>query len=54
MRPAAVDEASRTLRHIRSIYVENIRATVENGRIGTYQVNAKVSFELDDDRKRRQ
>lgn len=45
----AVAEASRTLRNVRSIYVENLQATVENGRIAKYRINAKVSFELDGD-----
>lgn len=46
----AVAEASRTLRNVRSIYVENMQATVEDGRIVSYRINAKVSFELDGDR----
>jgi flavin-binding protein dodecin len=37
---SAVREASRTLRNIRSIYVEN-------GRITSYRLNSKVSLELE-------
>lgn len=46
----AVEEASRTLRNIRSIYVENFQAQVVDGRIENYRINAKVTFELEDDR----
>ena len=45
----AVEEASETLRHVRSIYLENLHATVENGRIARYRINAKITFALDDD-----
>ncbi len=43
----AVAEASQTLRHVRSIYLENLQATVENGRISRYRINAKITFALD-------
>jgi flavin-binding protein dodecin len=38
---AALAEASKTLRHIRSLYVENFVAAVDNGKITTYRINAK-------------
>ena len=47
---AALAEASKTIRHIRSIYVENFVAAVENNNIKTYRVNAKISFDLESDR----
>ena len=43
----AISQASKTVRNIRSIYVENFEATVENGRLGKYRINAKISFLLD-------
>ncbi|MHA3774105.1 dodecin family protein [Verrucomicrobiota bacterium sgz303538] len=43
----AVDEASKSLRHIRSIYVKNFEASVENGKITEYRINAKISFALE-------
>jgi len=43
----AVREASRTLRNIRSLYVEETTAAVENGRITSYRLNSKVSLELE-------
>ena len=42
---AALAEASKTVRHIRSLYVENFVAAVDNGKITTYRINAKISFD---------
>jgi dodecin len=47
----AVNEASKTLRNIRSIYVKEMTAEVENGKISNYRVNAKVSFDLETGRE---
>lgn len=44
----AVKQASKTLEGIKSIYVEHFEATVdEQGHIGKYRVNAKISFLLE-------
>ncbi len=43
----AVSTASKTLRNVRSLNVKNLQATVKNGKIQTYRINAKVTFELD-------
>lgn len=43
----AVSEAAKTLRNIRSIYVKDFEAAVENGKITQYRVNAKISFDLE-------
>jgi len=43
----AVTNASKTVRNIRSIYIKNHEATVENGKIAMYRINAKISFVLD-------
>ncbi|MEW5789918.1 MAG: dodecin family protein [Pseudomonadota bacterium] len=43
----AVERASKTLHNIKSIYIENFEAKVENNRIVEYRVNAKISFLLD-------
>jgi flavin-binding protein dodecin len=43
----AVAQADESLRNVRSIYIENFQATVESGKIKTYRVNAKISFELE-------
>jgi flavin-binding protein dodecin len=47
----AVEEASKTLHNIRSIYIKDHNAIVENGRITEYRVTGKVSFEPDGNRK---
>jgi dodecin len=46
----AVREPNKTLRNIRSIYVEDMTASVENGRVTSYRLNSKVTLELDGDR----
>jgi flavin-binding protein dodecin len=43
----ALDEASRSVRGIRSIYVKEFQATVEDGRIRSYRINAKITFEVE-------
>jgi len=43
----AVEEASKSLHNIRSIYIKDQNAVVENGKIKEYRVTGKVSFELD-------
>ena len=43
----AVREASRTLRNTRSIYVKEMSAALENGRITRYRLNSKVGLELE-------
>ncbi|HVG42190.1 MAG TPA: dodecin family protein [Chitinophagaceae bacterium] len=44
----AVAHASKSLRNIRSVYVKEQSASVENNKIAEYRVNVKISFELDD------
>ena len=43
----AVDEASNSVHGIKSIYIKDMEATVENGKLGQYRINAKISFLLD-------
>jgi hypothetical protein len=43
----AISQAAKTVRNIRSIYAENLEATVEDGKIQKYRINAKISFVLD-------
>ncbi|TFG50951.1 MAG: dodecin domain-containing protein [Gemmatimonadales bacterium] len=42
----AVKEAAKTITGIRSVWVENFSAKVEDDRITTYRVNCKLSFVL--------
>lgn len=37
-------EAKKTVQNIKSIWVENMTAVVEDGEITSYRVNAKVTF----------
>jgi flavin-binding protein dodecin len=46
----AVNEASKTLRNIRSIYIKEMTAAVEKGKITNYRINANVTFDLEADR----
>ncbi|SEO77633.1 hypothetical protein SAMN04490248_11211 [Salinihabitans flavidus] len=43
----AVTQASASVRNVKSVYIKEMNAAVENGRITSYRVNAKVSFLLD-------
>lgn len=47
---AALREASKTLRNIKSIYVKDMQATVKNNHIVTYRINAKISFVIENNR----
>jgi flavin-binding protein dodecin len=42
----AVKQAAETVRGIKSIYVKEMEASVENGKIVQYRINAKISFVL--------
>ena len=44
----AAAEAAKTLRNIRSVNVENIKALVEHGKIVQYRVDVKVTFVIED------
>ena len=43
----AVKQASKTVRNIKSLYVQDMQAKVEDGKIVSYRVNAKISFVID-------
>jgi len=43
----AVKQANKTLRNVRSIYIDNFEAKVANGDIASYRINAKISFVLE-------
>lgn len=43
----AVNEASKTVKNIKSIYIKHMNANVENNKIVSYAVNANISFEID-------
>lgn len=43
----ALQEASKSVNNIRSIYIKEMNANVENNKIVSYGVNAKISYEED-------
>ncbi|MCC7007658.1 MAG: dodecin domain-containing protein [Acidobacteria bacterium] len=44
---AAVRDASRTVRNVKSIYIANFEGVVSNETIVQYRVNAKITFEVE-------
>ncbi len=47
---SAVREAGETVRGIKSVHVKEFHGVVQDGRIVQYRVNAKVTFEVADNR----
>ena len=45
----AVTIAAKSVRGIKSIYLKNVEASVENGKISKYRLNGKISFLLEDE-----
>jgi flavin-binding protein dodecin len=43
----ALEEASKTVRHITSIYGQEFMAEVNDGKITQFRLNAKISFDLE-------
>jgi dodecin len=43
----AVAKAGKTLKNIKSIYIQEFEATVEKNKIAEYRVNAKITFLLE-------
>jgi flavin-binding protein dodecin len=43
----AIEKASKSIHGIKSIYIADFEAKVENNKIVKYRVNAKISFALD-------
>jgi flavin-binding protein dodecin len=44
----AVKQASKTLKNVRSIYIQDQSAMVNKGKITEYRITAKITFELED------
>ncbi|WP_138429852.1 dodecin family protein [Fodinibius saliphilus] len=42
------EEASKTVHNIKSIYMENIQAIVEDDQVDHYRIDAKVTFLLEE------
>jgi flavin-binding protein dodecin len=43
----AVEEAAKTLRNVRSLYIKEFTAEVDDGKVTNYRINAKVTFDLE-------
>lgn len=42
----AVSQAAKTVKNIRSVYVQEQSAVVENGEVKEFRVNVKITFEI--------
>ncbi|WP_420602776.1 dodecin family protein [Flagellimonas sp.] len=42
----AVDQASKSVKNIRSVYINEQSASVKDGKIDEYRVNVKITFEV--------
>ncbi|NJB36206.1 MULTISPECIES: dodecin family protein [Flavobacteriaceae] len=42
----AVEQASKSVKNIRSVYVNEQNATVKDGKIDEFRVNVKITFEV--------
>lgn len=43
----AVNEASKTIKNIDSVWVQDMKCHVKDGKISTYGVNCKISFRVE-------
>lgn len=50
----AVNEASKTIHNIDSVFVKDIKVHVKNNKIASYGLICKISFRLDDNRTEKQ
>ena len=41
-----IDEVSKTVRDIKSVYLQDMQVTVKDNKISEYRVNSKVTFEV--------
>jgi len=44
-----INEVAKTVKNIKSVYIEDMQVSVKNNKITEYRVNAKVSFGILDD-----
>ena len=43
----AVEEAAKSIKNIRSVWIKDHAATVEDGKIKRYRVTCKITFEVE-------
>ncbi len=41
-----IDEAAKTVKEIKSVYIQDMQVTVKDNKISQYRVNAKVTFSI--------
>ena len=41
-----INDVSKTVKDIKSVYVQDMQVTVENNKISQYRINAKVTFAI--------
>ena len=39
-----INDVSKTVRDIKSVYIQDMQVTVQNNKIAQYRINAKVTF----------
>ncbi|WP_437396697.1 dodecin family protein [Flagellimonas lutimaris] len=44
-----IDEASKSVRNIKSVYIQDMQVSVKESKISEYRVNTKVTFGIDGD-----
>ena len=45
----AIDEAGRTVRNIRNVYIAEMQAIVRDGKVKKYRVNTRITFVVGED-----
>lgn len=45
----AVEEAGKTVRNIRNVYIADTQAIVRDGKVKKYRVNTRITFVVGDD-----
>jgi dodecin len=43
----AVQEAGKTVKGIKSVYIKNLQADVKGDKVVNYRINAKITFEVE-------
>lgn len=46
---SAVEEAGRTVRNIKNVYIADMQAIVRDGKVKKYRVNTRITFVVGDD-----
>lgn len=46
----AITEAAKTIHNIRSVWIKNLNAEVQEGKIVSWRLNCKISFEKDENK----